>query len=395
MKRLLAGLAVLGLAAATLPATSAAAHPSNRGSLVAATSLQTLKDRSAVVEALTRAGFDPAPASHGVDTYQLIYRTIDPQGRPTVASGLLALPRVATKQLRTVSYTHGTEINRLDAPSLTADGWGVAPAVTFASAGFAAVAPDYLGLGLGPGPHPFLHVPSETTAGVDLLRAARAFVPRTGHALDREVLVTGFSQGGSAATGLAKALHGGADDWFRLGALAPISGAYDFRGVELPALLDGTVKAPWNIGYTAYLMVAWNRLHHLYDDPAEVFQVERVESLYDGVHRGEDLQELPSRLDLLYTPHGLKLLTNPSGPLAAALREHDSTCSGWQPRVPARLIVSGGDEQVPKANATHCAAAFGTVPVVDVGDLSYEGSKHLGANIRGTAAVAAWFTSLR
>jgi hypothetical protein len=61
-----------------------------------------------------------------------------------------------------------------------------------------------------------------------------------------------------------RALQGGADDWFRLRALAPISGAYDLRGVELPALTDGTVLPPWNVGYTAYLMVSWNRLHHLY-----------------------------------------------------------------------------------------------------------------------------------
>jgi hypothetical protein len=100
------------------------------------------------------------------------------------------------------------------------------------------------------------------------------------------------------------------------------------------------------------------------------------------------------RLDELYTEHGLKLLTDPSGPFAAALRAHDSTCSGWRPRVPVRLIVSAGDEQVPTANAEHCAAAFRTVPVIDVGDLEYEGSKHLGSNIRGTAAVATWFSGL-
>ncbi|MEU8608720.1 lipase [Actinoplanes sp. NPDC048791] len=399
MKMLLAGLAVLGLAAATLPATSASAHRSDRGQLITATPLRTLTTGADVADALTEAKFDPAPARYGVDTYQLIYRTVDPAGRPTVASGLLALPRNGARQLRTVSYTHGTELNRLDAPSLTADGWGVAPALTFASAGFAAVAPDYLGLGLGPGPHPFLDVPSETTAGVDLLRAARAFVPRTGRELGRDVLVTGFSQGGSAATGLAKALHGGADDWFRLRALAPISGAYDVRGVELPALIDGTVEPPWNVGYTAYLMVSWNRLHHLYDDPAEVFNdkiADRVEGLYDGVHDGDDLGELlPMRLDQLYTRHGLKLLTEPSGPFAAALRVHDATCSGWQPGVPVRLLVSAGDEQVPTANAEHCAASFRTVPVVDVGDLKYEGSIHLGSNIRGTAAAATWFASLR
>jgi hypothetical protein len=389
-------VAVTGLA---VPATATPRDPTDRGTLVTAVPLRTLATRADVAHALTEAQFDPTPARHGVDTWQLIYRTIDPQGHPTVASGLLALPRDGDRTLRTVSYTHGTELNRTDAPSLSADGWASAPALTFASAGFAAVAPDYLGLGLGPGPHPFLDVPSETTAGVDLLRAARAFTPRTGHWLDRDVLVTGFSQGGSAATGIAKALQGGADGWFRLAALAPISGAYDFAGVELPALVDGTVQPPWNVGYTAYLMVAWNRLHHVYDDPREIFKAPyagRVEALYDGVHTGDDLGEtLPMKLTQLYTDRGLSLLRHPTGALATALRTHDATCDGWRPDAPVRLLVSGSDEQVPAANARHCATALGDVPVVDVGDLAYEGSTHLGSNIRGTAAAATWFAGLR
>ncbi|MFF4352742.1 hypothetical protein [Streptomyces sp. NPDC001530] len=41
-----------------------------------------------------------------------------------------------------------------------------------------------------------------------------------------EVLVTGFSQGASAALGLAREFQDGADPRFRLQAVAPVSGAY-------------------------------------------------------------------------------------------------------------------------------------------------------------------------
>lgn len=85
------------------------------------------------------------------------------------------------------------------------------PSIAYASAGFATVAPDYLGMGAGPGKHPWKDVPSETSASLDLLRAARQFTPSTGHTLDRDVLVTGFSQGASGALGLGRALQlGGA-----------------------------------------------------------------------------------------------------------------------------------------------------------------------------------------
>jgi hypothetical protein len=87
-----------------------------------------------------------------VDAYRLVYCTIDPQGRPTIASSPLVPPRNHARRLRTVSFTHGTELFKGDAPSVAQDVWGSAPAVTYAAAGFAAAAPGYLGLGVGPGP---------------------------------------------------------------------------------------------------------------------------------------------------------------------------------------------------------------------------------------------------
>jgi hypothetical protein len=65
-----------------------------------------------------------------------VYRTVDPQGRPTTASGLLVLPRSQVRRLRTVSFAHGSEVTKTDAPSVSQDGWAYAPAVTYASAGF-------------------------------------------------------------------------------------------------------------------------------------------------------------------------------------------------------------------------------------------------------------------
>ncbi len=90
-----------------------------------------------------------------------------------------------------------------------------------------------------------MDVPSETTAALDMLRAARAYVTSHGGTLHRQVLITGFSQGASAALGLGRALQDGADPWFRPGALAPISGAYDFGGAALPSVLDTAHCQAW------------------------------------------------------------------------------------------------------------------------------------------------------
>jgi hypothetical protein len=108
---------------------------------------------------------------------------------------------------------------------------------------------------------------------------------------------------------------------------------------------------------------------------------------------------LPDSLSKLLTPHGMDLLSHPSGPFAAALATHDSTCRDWRPAAPVKLFLSLTDEQAPAVNSEHCREWFAAnrveVPLVDVGTLNHDGSIHLGANILGVQAVAAWFGTLR
>lgn len=378
--------------------TTATTHTDRRGELVSAEPLRTLSAEQVVTE-LASDDFDPSAVAHGVTTYRLVYRTVDARGKPTTASGLLALPRSNDRRLRTVSFAHGTELYRGDAPSVADDVWASAPALTYASAGFAAAAPDYLGLGVGPGPHPWKHVPSETTASLDMLRAARQFAPQTRRTLAREVMVTGFSQGASAALGLARALQEGADRYFRLEAVAPISGAYDFRGAELPALLHSDDLFPKaKVIYLSYLLVSWNRLYGLYERPSEVFKApyhRTIEDLFDGEHPAQEVLEgTPDDLGGLLTKRAVKMLEHPTGPLTEAMRVDFGVCTDWTPRVPVRLYLVGDDVEAVVANSAHCQAALAArgveVPIIDLGTGGHENSNRL-----GTAEIVRWFSELR
>jgi hypothetical protein len=102
-----------------------------------------------------------------------------------------------------------------------------------------------------------------------MLRAARAFAGRRGLELDTRVLVTGFSQGGAAGIALAHQLQDPGIPGWSLGALAPISGPHDLSGVELPAALDGRLDPAITPFYIAYLLTAWDRLHHLVATPRD------------------------------------------------------------------------------------------------------------------------------
>ncbi|HMH94661.1 MAG TPA: hypothetical protein VK586_26700 [Streptosporangiaceae bacterium] len=111
-------------------ATGSARHPaaSWRGQLVSDRPLRTLATTAAVRSELVADGFDPAEDRYGVRTYRLVYRTVDPAGRPTTASGLVAMPIGAPGRLPVVSFTHGTKTSRGDGPSEQPTGFEPAPA---------------------------------------------------------------------------------------------------------------------------------------------------------------------------------------------------------------------------------------------------------------------------
>jgi hypothetical protein len=407
----IAAAAMAAPAAAAALASSPAPATAHRGQLVSATPLLTLKDRAAVTARLKADGFNPATDRYGVRTYRLVYRTVDAHGRLTTASGLLALPVGGPRNLPVVSFTHGTEVFRGDAPSEQPAGFEPGPAYTYASAGFAVSDPDYLGLGTGPGLHPWMDVPSETTAMLDMLRASRQYVTGHGRTLRHEVFATGFSQGASAALGLGRALQNSADSYFRLGALAPVSGAYDFGGASVPSVLDGELirlnpnpqlGAKLAVLYTAWMLVGFNRVHPIAGMPATIVKTpyaRTIEGLFDGRHPGDQVfNALPATIGGLLTPYGVSLLRHPAGGFAAALRSVDSVCTGWTPNVPIRLYYASHDEQAVNANTFGCQARFAArglhVPAVNLGTPDYQGSRHLGSNVAGTARIVRWFLQL-
>ena len=370
--------AVPGAAAAS---RSAGAPPDQRGRLLSVTEVVDLSP--AQVQAAIAPFFGVvSTARYAITGYRITYSTIDAEGRPTTASGLVALPAGAGRDLHVISYDHGTNPTRDAVASVTAGDGDREAVELFASAGFAAAAPDYLGLGTGPGTHPYMDLSSEVTASTDMLGASRQLAATHGVTLDPRVLVTGFSQGGPASMGLARAIQEGrADGYWKLGAVAPISGPYHVRTAEVPALSRGELDPESAILYIAFWTVSMNRLHHLYENPATVFQqpyAATVESLFDGDHSEQDiLASLPGTPTALLTPHYLARLRHPTGALLRAMRQNDTSCD-WHPDVPVRLYGADGDHAVAFANSWQCQAELAAhgdrVTLVDVGDVDHNTS---------------------
>ncbi|MER5845664.1 alpha/beta hydrolase [Streptomyces sp. NPDC002012] len=377
---------------ATESPASAAAH--DRGALLDITPVADL-GRADVARFLASGGMDTDTVRHGLRAYRLTYRTITPQGAPTIATGLLALPKGGPHRLDLVSDTHGTMAHRDYAPSVGEDFGRFAPYL-HASAGRAVAAPDYLGLGKGPGRHPYMDTKSSVTASVDMLRATRTAALRLDRPLTGDVYASGFSQGGQVAMALGRALDNGVDRHFRLRALAPVSGPYDIEHAETPGLFDGSVNDTSGIFYMTYFLTAQNRLHPLYKDPSEVFREPYagiVDDLFDTNHTEEQIiPALPATLKELLTDDYYRQVQHPTGALLAAVRAQDGNCA-WKPDVPVRLYSSSGDTDVPIANARNCAAdlaAHGVeAPVIDQGSAG-----HNATYMKSGPQIVRWFDTV-
>ncbi|HEY3560368.1 hypothetical protein [Kribbella sp. NPDC051137] len=382
------------VAGTTTPAT--AVEPpghARRGSVVSVTPVEHLSAPE-LTQYLQTTGMKPGPAKYGVDAYRVVYRTITPQGQPTTASGLVALPRNGSRRLDLVTFLHGTNATRNTTASVLRTAPDRVRSLMFAGAGFAVAAPDLLGLGVGPGRHPYGDTASEVSAAADQLLAARTLTALRGRSVRPDVLVTGFSEGGRITLGLGRALQRGQVAGFGLRAMAPVAGPLDLLGVELPALVDGRVSPFVATLYLGYFLTSWSRLMDLYKDPSEVFLPpydKVVDALFDGDHTVQEIAAaLPADPGKLVRPEFLRSLAHPTGALGERLRTADTICTDWTPRVPIRFFTGAADHDVPPANSVNCRAKLG-VPstITDVGPVDHNSTAEL-----AYPQILGWFRTL-
>jgi dienelactone hydrolase len=174
---------------------------------------------------------------YDVVNHRLTYRTIDAQGQPIVASGLVSVPvKAAGAQSPVLSYQHGTIEQDSEAPTNRAT--VEEPAVVLASLGYIVVAADYVGYGASKGtPHPYLLSAPTAAAVIDLLTAAKTWRERSSVADNGQLFLIGYSEGGYATVAAHRALQAaGAAAGVGLVATAPGAGPYDI-GATLDELL--------------------------------------------------------------------------------------------------------------------------------------------------------------
>ncbi|NRA49206.1 MAG: T9SS type A sorting domain-containing protein, partial [Phaeodactylibacter sp.] len=298
---------------------------------------------------------------NGIEYYKIWYTTPDINGVTDTASGLIVLPVQETEyQYPLLCYMHGTVNSKTDVPSNLAGGWELAAA--WGGLGYVTAAPDFLGLGESRGFHPYVHAATEASAGIDMLFAAQVFCEAEGPALNDQLFVTGYSQGGHAAAAVQRELEANYTDAFTVTAAAPMSGPYSISGAMRGAMLSD--EPYFYQGYLAYTALSYNEAYGLFDEVEEYFK-QPYATLIEQFYLGEiTLGSLNATLiDLLTNSEGAPIPRymlqdalvaaledgNNDHPILQALEDND--VYDWIPQAPTRLYYCTADDQVAFTNS--------------------------------------------
>jgi alpha/beta superfamily hydrolase len=213
-----------------------------------------------------------------IDVYHFEYRTVDPAGDLTPASGALMLPNDSGTGCQgerpIVLYAHGTSTNKaynladLESSNNTE---ALLVAAMFAAEGYIVVAPNYVGYDTSTlGYHPYLNGDQQSKDMIDALTAARSALP-TADAPDTadggKLFVTGYSQGGYVAMATHRALQ---DAGQTVTASAPMSGPYALSAFS-DAIFQGRVTAGSPVNLNLLLTSYQNAYGNLYASPSDAY----------------------------------------------------------------------------------------------------------------------------
>jgi len=287
-----------------------------------------------------------ADPENPIEVHRLRYATTDPFGQPTMASGAVVLPIAPGCHHAMAAYMHGTILDREDVPSRLSS--EIIVGYFLGASGYVGVLPDYLGLGDGPGRHPYIHAASEATASIDMLRATREFCALRNVQLNGQLFLVGYSQGGHACMATHKMIEEQFAEEFQVTASAPCSGPYDASGVQAAVITD-TIPYPAPY-YLPYVLFSYQYVYPwLFDTVNEVLQ-EPWATVLPPLFLGNNgsgvvddvMPVVPS--EILQDSVLQAFRTNPEHPFRIALREND--LYNWAPIAPVRMLYCEGDGHV-------------------------------------------------
>jgi dienelactone hydrolase len=136
---------------------------------------------------------------NSVKLYQVTYHSIIPElnNKPTIATGLIAIPELSSKALPLISYQHGTVFYKEMVPSIyNYSDETKMMVLQFASQGYVMISADYFGLGsLSQEKNSYFVKESTEQACLDMYRASKSLLSQLNINVSN-FFINGWSQGG-------------------------------------------------------------------------------------------------------------------------------------------------------------------------------------------------------
>ncbi|HBJ35496.1 MAG TPA: alpha/beta hydrolase [Planctomycetaceae bacterium] len=149
------------------------------------------------------------PATNSVRLYRVTYPSVIPErsNKPTIATGLLAVPEIAATALPLVSYQHGTVYGRKEVPSFPEQSPETQLMIAqFAGQGYLLIGADYFGMGASTEPEGYMVKASHQQATTDMLIASRVVIADL-NVSDTGLFLAGWSQGGFVTMAMLEKLQ--------------------------------------------------------------------------------------------------------------------------------------------------------------------------------------------
>lgn len=291
------------------------------------------------------------PVKNGVDIYEVIYKMPWIDGSMVEASGIYFVPQGMTKPVPRLVYNHGTIIKP---PRNGFDYNGESTiSLMFSADGYAVIAPDYVGLGLGEKQHLYVHADSEANAGIYFMKAVEEINQQIGLSFNDQLFISGYSQGGHSTLALHRKLQNKYKEQYPVTASSPMSGPYDLAG-EQSTVMFREYSQPH---YLPYLLIGYNTVYNafpqedfydIFAEPYDTLIPKMFSSKKYGV--GDINAMLPNIPKDMVKPEFVEQYQNDPDFILRKELVNNSVFD-WKPESPVQICYCKGDEEVLYTNA--------------------------------------------
>jgi len=290
--------------------------------------------------------------SYDIEVVKLRYLTALESGDIISASGVVVVPQNKPEASSVLSYQPATIFLDSDAPSLSPL-QDMTP-ILLASAGLVVMVPDYIGYGDSSGQvHPYLQAVPAANSVLDLIRAARIYLDEQGVAVNQQLYLAGYAEGGYASLAAHREMEQQYPAEFQVAANLVGGGIYDVRATMDAVLLNQSrLEAP---AHTGFLIHAY---HHYYDleqltlrAVASPYQ-RVVDQYYTGQYSKITINSLLARQHSeFFNSEFLAEYAGLSGEWLLKRQLDHNNVYDWAPRAKVRLFHSQADRIAPYQNA--------------------------------------------